>query len=204
MYPPMHHVEQDLEKCFRVIETSRFATLISRTEYDVVVTHVPLILDRQRGKYGTLVGHMDRQNPHASYLSDGRAFAIFHGPNAYISPNVYASSQLPTWNSVSVHVRGAITTIESTDALRDSIIKMTELLETGSDPYVLANDDSRMVSWLHLIVGFEIEIDDIIGRFKLSQDKSDEDMLLARDHLVKQSAHNQNEILDALLDTGNK
>lgn len=198
MYPPNHHIETDLEKSYRIIESFRFATLINRTRDDLVVTHVPLILDRKRGKLGTLIGHMDKNNPHVSNLIQNPVFVIFHGPNAYISPNVYASHQLPTWNSISVHIRGHLRLIERASFIRDSIIKMTEVLETGSSPYSLVSDDSRMSAWLNLIVGFEIEIEEIIGRFKLSQDKSEEDMLLARKYLSKSSRVSYGPLLDDL------
>ncbi len=204
MYPPAHHVETDMEKSYRVIEEFKFATIVNRTEDDVVVTQLPLILDRNRGEKGVLTGHLDRSNPHASHITEGRIFAIFHGPDAYISPNVYSSSQLPTWNSISVHVRGKVRLVESPDAIRDSLIKMTEVLENRELPFVLDYKDPRMNSWLHLILGFEIEIEEIVGRFKLSQDKTEKDMLLARDHLVEQNYQNHDDLLSALLTTSNK
>lgn len=203
MYPPAHHVETDLEKSFRVIEEFKFATLIHPTEDDVVVTQIPLILHRERGKRGVLVGHMDRNNPHVPYLDGQRAFVIFHGPNAYISPNVYSTSQLPTWNSISVHVRGKTRLVESTSALRESIIDMTEILEGEEKPFVLERSDSRMNSWLHLIVGFEIEIEEIIGRYKLSQDKSERDTMLAKAHLSEINKRGHDSLLDELLDVSN-
>ena len=184
MYPPEHHIEEELEKVYRVIETFSFATVISRTEDDLIVTQIPLILDRQKGKNGTLIGHIDKNNPHANYLNNKNISVIFHGPNTYISPTVYESAQLPTWNSISVHIRGMVNVTESVEDVRDSIIKMTSLLEEGENPYVLEKNNEKMKGWLNHIVGFNIEINEIVGRFKLSQDKNPKDTELAKQHLI--------------------
>lgn len=199
MYPPKYYLESDREKIIRVIETCNFATLISRTEDDIIVTHLPLILDRQRGEFGFLIGHMDRNNPHARYLNNTTVFVIFHGPNAYISPNVYQSSQLPTWNSISVHIKGLTRITESREAVRESMIKMVSFLEKGEDPYVLDKDNHKMLSALGYVVGFEIEILEMIGRFKLSQNKDAEDKRLAKEHLISSSTKGHAQLIDFVI-----
>jgi len=199
MYPPEHHIERENEKSYRVIEKYSFATVISKTDDDVIVTQLPLILDRARGKYGFLIGHIDRNNPHLPYLNNANVSVNFHGPNTYISPTIYKSSQLPTWNSISVHIKGTVRTTNSTDTLKNSIIEMTSFLEQGPQPYVLNSDNQKMEGWLDYIVGFEIEIDEMIGRFKLSQDKSPEDMELAKQYLIEKTKEGSEELIDSLL-----
>jgi len=199
MYPPEYYLEHDRQKIFRVIETYSFATVISRTEDDVIVTHLPLILDRQRGEFGYLVGHMDRNNPHARYLNSAKVFVIFHGPNAYISPNVFESSQLPTWNSISVHIRGAARLTESAQAVGGSMIKMVSFLEKGEDPFVLDKDNEKMQRFLGYVVGFEIEILEMIGRFKLSQNKNERDKHLAKEHLMSHSKKGHDKLIDFVI-----
>jgi predicted FMN-binding regulatory protein PaiB len=199
MYPPKYYLESDKEKIFRVIETCSFATVISRTEDDIIVTQLPLILNRQRGEDGFLVGHMDRNNPHTRYLNNEKVFVIFHGPNAYISPNVYESSQLPTWNSISVHIKGAARITESTEAVRDSMIKMVSFLEQGENPFVLGKDNQKMQSLLGYVVGFEIEILEMIGRFKLSQNKNATDKQLAKEHLIFDSQKGHEKLIDFVI-----
>ena len=199
MYPPEYYLEHDREKIFRVIETCRLATVISRTEDDVVVTHLPLILDRQRGEFGFLVGHMDRNNPHARFIDNAKVFVIFHGPNSYISPNVYESSQLPTWNSISVHIKGITRITDSREAVRDSMIKMVSFLEKGEDPFVLGKDNNKMQSFLRYVVGFEIEILEMIGRFKLSQNKEATDKQLAKEHLIAESKKGHARLIDFVI-----
>ena len=199
MYPPEYYLESDKEKIFRVIETCSFATVISRTEDDIIVTQLPLILNRQRGEDGFLVGHMDRNNPHTRYLNSEKVFVIFHGPNAYISPNVYESSQLPTWNSISVHIKGAARITESSEAVRDSMIKMVSFLEQGENPFVLGKDNQKMQSLLGYVVGFEIEILEMIGRFKLSQNKNATDKQLAKEHLISDSRKGHEKLIDFVI-----
>ena len=199
MYPPKYYLENDQEKIFRVIETNSFATVISRTEDDIIVTHLPLILDRQRGEFGFLVGHMDRNNPHTRYLDNEKVFVIFHGPNAYISPNVYESSQLPTWNSISVHIKGIARITESKEAVRDSMIKMVSFLEKGEAPFFLETDHQKMKSLLGYVVGFKIEIIDMIGRFKLSQNKEATDKQLAKEHLIAESKKGHARLIDFVI-----
>jgi len=184
MYPPEHHIEEELKKIYREIETFRFATVISRTEDDVIITQIPLILDKEKGVSGSLIGHIDKNNPHANYLNNKNISVIFHGPNTYISPTVYESAQLPTWNSISVHIKGTVNITDSVEDVRDSIIKMTSLLEETGSRYVLNKNDEKMAGFLNHIVGFNIEINEVVGRFKLSQDKNSRDTELAKQHLI--------------------
>jgi predicted FMN-binding regulatory protein PaiB len=181
------------------MEAFRFATVISRSDEDVAVTHLPLILDRSRGKYGYLIGDMDRLNPHGRCLEMGRVFAIFHGPNTYISPTVYESKQLPTWNSVSVHVRGRAALVSSPEAIKTSIIRMTTILEANRPaPYSLLPDDPAMAHLLAHVVGFEICIEEVVGRFKLSQGKTARDVNLAMDHLLNQDPSEHRDLIRSL------
>ena len=199
MYPPKYYLENDQEKIIKVIETYSFATAISRTEDDIIVTHLPLILNRQRGEIGFLVGHMDRNNPHTRYLNNANVFVIFHGPNAYISPNVYESSQLPTWNSIAVHIKGIARLTESKEAVRDSMINMVSFLEKGDIPYVLDKDNHKMQSVLGFVVGFEIKILEMVGRFKLSQNKNATDKALAKEHLVAACKKGHEQLIDFVI-----
>jgi len=199
MYPPKYYLENDREKIFRVIETYSFATVISRTKDDIIVTHLPLILDRQRGEFGFLVGHMDRNNPHTGYLDSANVFVIFHGPNAYISPNVYESPQLPTWNSISVHIKGLARITKSKETVRESMMRMVSFLEKGQAPFVLDRDHQTMNSLLGYVVGFEIEILESIGRFKLSQNKNERDKQLAKERLIAENKEGDAWLIDFVI-----
>lgn len=200
-YPPPYHLDHDKHNAYRVIEACRLATLISRTEDDVMVTHIPLMLNPDKGKLGSLVGHIDRNSPQINYLDNHKITAIFQGPDTYISPTVYASRQLPTWNYIAVHVTGTTRILDSNDAVRDSLIHMADVLEDGDQPFVLEPDDKRVPGLLNHIVGFEIEIEDLLGRFKLSQDKPPQDTLLAKRQLQLHAAPHHIVLVDDLLST---
>ena len=199
MYPPKHHIETDVNKIHRVIQAYPFATLISKTEDDVLITQLPLILDTQRGKYGVLVGHIDKNNPQSKLFDAQKISVIFQGPDCYISPKVYASSQLPTWNYITVELKGMTKTLKTNAEILDSIENMTRFLETSTEPYSLNREEKRIQSLIDYILGFEITIESLIGRFKLSQDKSAQDMQLAKEKLIQRSTHSPADLINSLL-----
>ncbi len=197
-YPPPYHLDHDRHNAYKVIEACKLATIISPIQDDVLVTHIPLILNLDKGKLGSLVGHIDKNNPQATYLNNHKITAIFHGPDAYISPTVYASRQLPTWNYITTHVKGTARHLSSDDAVRDSLIHMAEQLENSQQPFVLQPDDKRIPGLLNHIVGFEIEIEDLVGRFKLSQDKIQQDRINAKQQLLSQASDSEMILINQL------
>jgi L-ornithine N5-oxygenase len=179
-YPPKRHLEDDHEKLYAIIERFRFATLISVTkDGEPLTTHVPLTLDRNRGKYGVLFGHMDRSNRHVDWIENREIRAIFHGPNAYISPYILETDQLPTWNSIAVHVRGMARVLDDPTTVISGIAGICERADPAEGAYRLNLVDPRIDRLIDYIVGFEIEVLEMIGRFKLSQDRNPRDRELA-------------------------
>ncbi len=167
-YPPPAYVEPDAEKLYALVERYRFATLIAAAGPDTpLATHLPLILDRTRGPMGTLFGHMDRANPQARLLDGHRLLAVFHGPNAYMPPSVYDNHPLPTWNSMAVHVRGRARLVDDRTRL---VRGLCEIARRSGPEGLLNPDDPRIPKLIDFIVGFEVEIEEMVGRFKLSQE----------------------------------
>ena len=194
-YPPQHHQENDRDRMIEVVRHYPLATIISVENSRPLVTHLPLIY-REDGK---LIGHIDIYNPQAELLkNDYPITVIFYGPQCYISPTVYTTTQLPTWNYIRVHLRGTVKAIESKDALKESLIKMTEFLEAPDHKYVLEPDNPRMERNLDYIKMFEIAITDWEGKFKLSQDKKKGDINNAREHLIKRQQESIREFLDLI------
>jgi transcriptional regulator len=166
-----------------VIKTYPLATLISVKNNEPIITHLPLIYREDDGK---LIGHIDKFNPQADLLKeDHEVTIIFSGPQCYISPSIYATTQLPTWNYIKVHLKGAVNAIESKEALKESLIKMTAFLEQPDHKYVLEPDNPRMEGALDYIKMFEITITHWEGKFKLSQDKKPQDITNAREELKR-------------------
>lgn len=181
MYPPPKHQDNDKDHLIEVIKTYPLATIISIKDNEPLITHLPLIWDGKK-----LIGHIDIYNPQAKLLKDENNITIlFYGPQCYISPSIYSTTQLPTWNYIRVHLKGKVTAIESKEALKQSLITMTEFLEAPDHKYVLEQDNPRMDRNLDYIEMFEIEITDWEGKFKLSQDKNPKDIRAAREELLR-------------------
>ena len=107
MYIPAHFAETDRTKLFDFIERHSFGLLVSQLNGEPYATHLPLLLDRHSGPWGTIVGHMARANPHWQ-TTDRQALVVFSGPHVYVSPTWYeAENVVPTWNYVAVHAYGA-------------------------------------------------------------------------------------------------
>lgn len=199
-YPPKRHLETDSDKLYAIIERFNFATLVSvKSDGEPVVTHVPMVLDRSQSEKGILFGHMDRANPHVDSLDGRRTLAIFHGPNAYISPHTYESDQLPTWNSIAVHVRGMTRVIVDREKVVRGLVDISVKSDSRQGAFRLPPDDPRIERLINFIVGFEIEIEEMVGRFKLSQDRSEADRKLAGFELMRQTATEQLDTIRCIL-----
>ena len=181
-YPPKHHQDNDINHMIEVIKTYPLATLISVENNEPLITHLPLIYNEA----GKLIGHIDKFNPQAELLkNDNKITIIFSGPQCYISPSIYETTQLPTWNYIKVHLKGSVKAIESKDALKESLITMTEFLEAPDHKYILEADNKSMEGNLNYIKMFEITITGWEGKFKLSQDKKPKDVENARAELIR-------------------
>lgn len=197
-YPPRRHIEEDPEKIYAVIDRFRFATVVSaRAADDPVVTQLPLILDRTRGERGVLFGHLDSANPHAELLDGRPVTALFHGPNSYIAPHVYATDQLPTWNSVTAVVRGMVRVLPENEVVQ-GLCRIAQLAEPVPGHPTLPADDPRIPPLIDGVLGFEIEILELVGRFKLSQDREDTDRRLAAAALADTAEADQRAFLGYL------
>ena len=190
MYTPEHFAEDDLATLHALMRAHSFALLASVSGRGPagggeapLATHLPLLLDAKRGGLGTLIGHVARANPHWRAF-DGKtpALAVFSGPHAYVSARWYPSAkQVPTWNYEAVHASG-------TPRLIDDPARVFELLRRlmaeneaalpeaaralGKGPRELAD-----IPFAHLdkltraIVAFELPIERLEGKRKLSQNK---------------------------------
>ena len=193
-YPPPHHQDHNQLHMLEVIKTYPLATVISVKDNLPLVTHLPLIYRETDGK---LIGHIDIYNPQTELMKDNNNVTIiFSGPQCYISPSVYTTKQLPTWNYIKVHLKGNIKAIENKEALKESLINMTEFLEQPKHKYILKPDSPRMEAALDYIKMFEITITHWEGKFKLSQDKKKSDIDNAKKELIRANQKNIEAFLD--------
>lgn len=191
-YPPPHHQDANREHIIEVIKTYPLAILISVKDNLPLISHLPLIYSD-----GKLIGHLDKNNPQAKLLKDANdVTVIFTGPQCYISPSIYTTTQLPTWNYIMVHLKGKAKEITDQKTIIQSMIDMTSFLESPEQNYILAPDNPRMAQFISYIKGFEIDITHWEGKFKLSQDKKPQDIENARNELVRANQESIKRFLD--------
>lgn len=137
---------------------------------DLAVSHLPLLVDAERG---VLRGHLARENPQYRHFAMGVAsLTIFHGPHGYVSPSVYTEPGVPTWNYVVVHARGRVRLVDEKGlrAILDDTVRHFDA--TG---WMMASIEESLRPKLDAIAGFEIELSHLEGKSKLSQNRSPED-----------------------------
>jgi transcriptional regulator len=153
------------------------------------VTHVPLVLEAERGEQGFLLGHFDGNNPHGDVMRrDPHVFCAFYGPNHYVSPSIYPTEQYPGWNYVTVHVRAYAHPIEDRNRLARLLFRLAEIHEPKDSGYVLRESQKNFDRFLGMVFGFELEIVEARAIFKLAQDKGTDHAELAAVHLAKKHA----------------
>jgi transcriptional regulator len=176
MYVPKHFAETDVARLHALMRAHTFATLVSTIDGAPFATHVPLLLDAERGLLGTLVGHVARANPHWQAFDGSRpALAIFHGPHAYVSPRWFASTpNVPSWNYEVVHASGTPQRQGDPAAVRALLERSAAVFEAGAvEPWTLASVTADYVTGMQRgIVAFEIPIERLEGKRKLSQNKA--------------------------------
>jgi transcriptional regulator len=179
MYIPKAFEVSDLDTLYRFIEVNSFATLVTTADGALFATRLPLIIERGAGNRGTLIGHFARANPHwHSFDGDCRALAMFDGPHAYISPSWYATSPaVPTWNYATVHAHGAPRLLEDASRVESIVDRLVAIHEAGlPQPWSESMLPREFkANLLKAIVGFEMVIDHIEGKFKFGQNRPIED-----------------------------
>ncbi|HZU37064.1 MAG TPA: FMN-binding negative transcriptional regulator [Gemmataceae bacterium] len=174
MYIPAAFKVEDRSLLYDFIERYSFATLITTAEGIPFASHLPLLLDRERE---VLLGHLARANPHwQSFDGMHEGLIIFSGPHAYISPSWYATSPaVPTWNYAAVHVYGTPRLLEA-DQLSGLLARLVSHYEAGNErpwQYDLPEDYRQRME--RAVVGVEVPITRIEGKFKLGQNRTVED-----------------------------
>ena len=184
MYNPPLFREERPEILHAIIQEARLAILVSASADGVPeATHLPLQLAPDEGPHGTLYGHLAKANTHWRGLAAaGRARAIFLGPEAYVSPSFYASKKehgkvVPTWNYVAVHAIGTVEIFEDTARLHALVDRLTNHHEAPrAEPWAVSDaPESFIASQLKGIVGLRFEIESLIGKRKLSQNRPEQD-----------------------------
>ena len=178
-YVPGHFRVEDAATLERFVAENGFATLVSTGPEGLWTSHVPLLVGRGSDGRLRLEGHMARANAHWESLeSAAEVLAIFGGPHAYVSPSWYAHHpSVPTWNYAVVHARGKARIVEP-EALPALLARLTRKYEEARPaPWRMEDLPAEFTpKLLAAIVGFEIAVERLEGKFKLSQNRRPADL----------------------------
>jgi transcriptional regulator len=183
MYIPKLHEETDLGVLHALMRAHPLGTWATQGDGEIIVNHVPFVLDPSRGPYGLLRCHVARANGAWQLFSKTvPSVVVFHGPNAYVSPSWYPSKQddgrvVPTWNYTVVHAHGIPAIVEDQAQLIRHLTELTASHEENQAvPWQLADAPAAFIEQMSRhIVGIEIPISRIFGKWKVSQNRSSAD-----------------------------
>ena len=174
VYLPPAFTEVRPEILVEHIERYDFGLFVTHGAEGLVASHIPFLIERD-GEQLHLQCHLARPNPQVSDLArGGEVLAIFHGPHAYISPNWYATGpSVPTWNYVDVHAYGTVQLVEDDKWLRRFLVRLSERHEACNPVAWRMQDlpEAYVGTMLKGIIGFEIAVTRLEGKYKLSQNR---------------------------------
>lgn len=183
MYLPSHFEETRIDVLHQVIRHRPLATLVTLGADGLSANHIPFELDSAPAPLGTLRCHVARANPvWRDYSLDTEALVIFHGPQVYISPSWYETKNqsgevVPTYNYAVVHAYGSLKIVDDRDWLRGLVTRLTERFESASAaPWRVSDAPAPFIDkQLTAIVGIEIAITKLTGKWKASQNRPAQD-----------------------------
>jgi transcriptional regulator len=182
MYRPDHFRVDDVKEMHALMRARPFATLVSGEAKGLFASHLPTVL-KDEGPYGVIECHLARANPHCRDLAEAaEALMIFHGPEAYVTPNWYPSKAqhgkvVPTWNFAAVHAYGRPEVVQERDWLLRHVTELTAQQESGeARPWLLSDAPSAFIDvMLRGIIGFRFPIARLEGKWKMSQNREMQD-----------------------------
>ena len=182
----MHDVEafreERIEVLHALIKSHPLATLVTTTAQGLEANHIPLLIDPEPTPFGTLRGHVARANPLWRTSKDANVLAVFQGPQGYITPSWYPSKAqhgkvVPTWNYAVVHVHGSLRVYEDAEWLRRLVTRLTESQESPREKpwHITDAPEDYIDTMLKAIVGIEIPVQRMQGKWKMSQNRLPQD-----------------------------
>ncbi|OOQ62314.1 transcriptional regulator [Mucilaginibacter pedocola] len=181
MYTPKYFQLTDNDEVISFMQKYSFATIVTNINGVPEATHLPFIVE-QRGDKLMLVSHFAKANPQASAIFNQTSLVIFTEPHAYISPAHYEKAlNVPTWNYLAVHAYGKATLIDDKAEVAKLLEKMIGFYEAAYLKQWAQLPDDYKFKMMNGIVAFEIEVTDLQGKKKLSQNRSE----LERENIIK-------------------
>jgi transcriptional regulator len=170
MYLPAYFEEKDPTRLARLIEEFPFGTLITPTPSQLWISHLPLLMEGEK-----IVGHMARANPHWRVLESLLSTAVFQGPHCYVSPTWYPNGGVPTWNYAVVHAQGRGRILEGAETLSLLGAMARKFEKSQPKEWDPAANQDLIEELAPALVAFEIAVEKIEGKFKLSQNRTPEE-----------------------------
>ena len=194
MYVPSHFEELRQEVLHELMRANPLGVLITHGAQGLDANHLPFELDATVGKHGVLRAHVARNNPvWQSIVNGDEVLVVFRSQDAYISPNWYPSKheshkQVPTWNYQVVHAHGRITLHDDEPYVRGLVARLTRTHEAAEPkPWKMGDAPPDYINaMLKSIVGLEVDITRLVGKFKLSQNRETRDRVSAGQTLLNQ------------------
>ncbi len=185
MYSPSYNQIENRAEVLEFMRANNFAVVVTATGGEPRASHLPVLVEERDGRW-VILAHMAKNNPQWEAFFDDEVLVVFHGAHAYVSPRWYAEKErVPTWNYAAVHAYGKVTAFHEEGAKRAAVAKLV----AHHDPKWMAEFEklspAYMEGMLGGIVAFEIPVDRIETRWKLSQNRGRHDMELITAELEK-------------------
>jgi transcriptional regulator len=185
MYIPKYYEENDLSVQQQLVKDLTLGLIITNGPSGLNANHIPFIIEEKDGSFGTLKAHLARDNPQVKELKEAtECLVVFQGPHEYITPTWYHTKQItqkvvPTWNFAAVHVWGEPTIIDDPNWLKAQTGRLSDIQESSkSEPWKLSDAPEPYINvMLKGIVGLEIKVSRHLGKWKMSQEKKDKDVI---------------------------
>lgn len=183
MYVPAHFRIEDLEELHAIITSGPLGALVTHGPAGFEANHIPFVLHRDIGAFGTLRAHLARANPQLARIAAGDdALVVFCPADGYVTPSWYPSKAehgkvVPTWNFLAVHATGHVRLVEDDAWLAAHLDALTRQQEAGREhPWTVADAPDVFVrQQMRAIVGIEITIRDLVGKKKVGQNRTPAD-----------------------------
>lgn len=200
MYIPPYYKLTDKEKIFAHLQNNPFGIIASSSNNRVEATHLPFVIEGTSDQL-TILSHLSKGNPQWKEMQDKEVLVIFYGPDAYISPGNYEKKEnVPTWNYTTVHARGRVKIIHNAGITRDILEKTITRFEPSYMDQWKSLDESYKTRISEGLVAFELEEISTEAKYKLSQNKTDQEIGNIIEDLSKQEDTRANDLSKVMKD----
>jgi len=179
--------DDDRARILEAIQAFPLGLVVSCLDGAFAASHIPFMVDVGPAGELRLLGHLDAENPQARILDGATVYVVFQGPNSYVSPHVYVTKQLPTWNYLAVHATGRCHIETPGLPILDDLERLAVELEPGAGGWRIDKSAPLVQKLAPLICRLTIAVEQIEGRFKVSQEKCAADRQAATTHLLAQT-----------------